>query len=141
MAKIERFEDIIGWQKARELCKTIKSLTKKTEFSKDFKLAGQILDSSGSIMDNIAEGFERGGNKEFIQFLFISKGSCGETKSQLYRALDSGYISNDEFKEAYIQSDEVSRVLEGFIKYLQTTEIKGRKFNNSLKNLIAFLIH
>ncbi len=129
MAKIERFEEIIAWQKARELCKIIKPLTKKNEFLKDFKLSGQILDSSGSVMDNIAEGFERGGNKEFIQHLFISKGSCGETKSQLYRALDSDYISDDEFLTCYNKSEEVAKVIEGFIKYLQTTEIKGRKFN------------
>jgi four helix bundle protein len=129
MAKIERFEDIIARQKARILCKLIKSFTKKTDFSKDFKLSGQMLDSSGSIMDNIAEGFERGGNKEFTQFLFISKGSCGETRSQLYRALDSDYINENEFNEAYNQADEIARLLEGFIKYLQTTEIKGRKFN------------
>ena len=129
MSKIEKFEDIIAWQKARELCKTIKFLTKKELFSRDFKLIDQILDSSGSIMDNIAEGFERGGNKEFVQHLFISKGSCGETKSQLYRALDSDYIYNNEFNETYTKADEVARLLEGFIKYLQSTEIKGRKFN------------
>jgi len=129
MAKIERFEDIIAWQKARILCKIIKSYTKKIEFSKDFKLSGQILDSSGSIMDNIAEGFERGGNREFVQFLFIAKGSCGEVKSQLYRAIDSEYIDLNEFKDAYEQADEIGKILEGLIHYLQDTGLKGRKFN------------
>ena len=129
MAKIERFEDIIAWQKARILCKIIKGYTKKLEFSKDFKLSGQILDSSGSIMDNIAEGFERGGNREFVQFLFIAKGSCGEVKSQLYRAIDSEYIDLNEFKDAYEQADEIGKILEGLIHYLQDTGLKGRKFN------------
>jgi len=86
MSTFQRFEDIIAWQKARELCNVIKSYTRKSEFSRDFKLLGQIEGSSGSAMDNIAEGFERGGNREFIQFLYISKGSAGETRSQLYRA-------------------------------------------------------
>jgi len=93
MSKVERFEDLKVWQLARVLCKEIHELTMKEAFSKDFKLIGQIKSSSGSIMDNIAEGFERDGNKEFIQFLSISKGSCGETRSQLYRAIDNGCIS------------------------------------------------
>lgn len=83
MATFNRFEDILAWQKARVLCKMINDYTLKDLFSRDFKLVSQIKGSSGSAMDNIAEGFERGGNKEFIQFLFISKGSAGETRSQL----------------------------------------------------------
>jgi four helix bundle protein len=101
MSKVERFEDLKVWQLARELCQIIHKLTLKEQFSKDFKLIGQIKGSSGSIMDNIAEGFERDGNKEFIQFLSIAKGSCGETRSQLYRAFDNGYIIQDEFDQAY----------------------------------------
>ena len=89
MRTFQKFEDIIAWQKARLLCKYINSITEKEKFSRDFKLISQIKGSSGSAMDNIAEGFERGGNKEFIQFLFISKGSAGETRSQLCRALDN----------------------------------------------------
>lgn len=89
MATFNKFEDIIAWQKARELCKFIKFYADKDLFARDFKLVSQIRSSSGSAMDNIAEGFERGGNKEFIQFLFIAKGSVGETRSQLYRALDN----------------------------------------------------
>ena len=99
MATFNRFEEIVAWQKARVLCKTINDYTQKGLFSKDFKLISQIKSSSGSAMDNIAEGFERGGNKEFTQFLSISKGSVGETRSQLYRALDNEYISENEFHE------------------------------------------
>jgi four helix bundle protein len=128
MAKIERFEDIKAWQDARELCKLIFSYTCCPEFSKDFRLIGQIRGSSGSIMDNIAEGFEREGNKEFIQFLSFSKGSCGEIKSQLYRALDNGYINSDEFDKAFNLAEEISKLLSGFISYLKTSEKKGSKF-------------
>jgi four helix bundle protein len=90
--KVTRFEDLEIWQDARELCKSIKRITTETPLCRDFKLRDQIRAASGSVMDNIAEGFERGGNKEFIQFLSISKGSCGETRSQGYRAFDYNYI-------------------------------------------------
>jgi four helix bundle protein len=113
---------------ARELCKEIHKLTLKDSFSKDFKLIGQIKGASGSIMDNIAEGFERDGNKEFSQFLSISKGSCGEVRSQLYRAIDNEYISKEEFETAYEKSLEVSKMLKGFIVYLKESELKGNKY-------------
>lgn len=128
MSKVERFEDLKVWQVARELCKGIHKLTVKDSFSKDFKLIGQIKGASGSIMDNIAEGFERDGNKEFSQFLSISKGSCGEVRSQLYRAIDNEYISQEEFETAYEKSLEVSKMLKGFIVYLKESELKGNKF-------------
>jgi len=128
MATIKRFEDILAWQKARVLCKIINGYTLKELFSKDFKLIGQIKSSSGSAMDNISEGFERGGNKEFIQFLFISKGSAGETRSQLYRALDNNYISDNEFKEAYQLAEQVSKLVGGFINHLKSSDIKGTKY-------------
>ena len=128
MSKVERFEDLKVWQLARELCKEIHKLTMKDAFSKDFKLVGQIKGSSGSIMDNIAEGFERDGNKEFIQFLSISKGSCGETRSQLCRAIDNEYITEEEFDVAYEKSAEVSKMLKGFIIYLKDSELKGNKY-------------
>jgi S23 ribosomal protein. len=128
MATIKRFEDINVWKEARELYKLIFTLTCKEQFSHDFRLVGQIRSSSGSIMDNIAEGFEREGNKEFCQFLYISKGSCGELKSQLYRALDSDYIESSEFDCSFSKADEVSKLLSSFIKYLKTSEIKGQKY-------------
>lgn len=128
MSKVERFEDLKVWQVARELCKEIHKLTIKDTFSKDFKLIGQIKGASGSIMDNIAEGFERDGNKEFSQFLSISKGSCGEVRSQLYRAIDNEYISQEEFETAYEKSLVVSKMLKGFIVYLKESELKGNKF-------------
>ena len=128
MATINRFEDIIAWQKARVMCKIIHGFTLKEPFFKDFKLVSQIKGSSGSAMDNIAEGFERGGNKEFIQFLFISKGSAGETRSQLYRALDNGYITEEEFKTAYQLAAEVGKLDSGLINHLNTSEIKGTKY-------------
>lgn len=128
MATFNRFEDIIAWQKARELCKLIKVYTDYDAFSKDFKLVSQIKGSSGSSMDNIAEGFERGGNKEFIQFLFISKGSAGEVRSQLYRALDNEYINQEEFQKAYDLADEVGKLDRGLISHLKESELKGNKY-------------
>lgn len=128
MSKVERFEDLKIWQLARELCQIIHKLTIKDLFSKDFKLVGQINGSSGSIMDNIAEGFERDGNKEFVQFLTFSKGSCGETRSQLYRALDYQYITQDEFDAAYKMTLEESKMLKSFIQYLKDSELKGNRF-------------
>lgn len=128
MATFSRFEDIIAWQKARFLCKLINGFTQKEKFSKDFKLISQIKSSSGSAMDNIAEGFERDGNKEFSQFLSISKGSAGETRSQLYRAFDNGYISDEEFKTAYELADEVGKLNGSIINHLKSSELKGNKF-------------
>ena len=128
MSKVERFEDLKIWQLARELCQMIHKLTIKDQFTRDFKLVGQINGSSGSIMDNIAEGFERDGNKEFIQFLTFSKDSCGETRSQLYRALDYQYITQDEFDSAYKMTLEENKMLKSFIQYLKDSELKGNRF-------------
>jgi len=93
MSKIEKFEQIISWQEARKLNKTIGDLIVGGRFKHSYRLINQIEGSGGSVMDNIAEGFERGGNKDFIQFLYVAKGSCGELRSQLYRALDRNYIN------------------------------------------------
>ncbi|MCW0482609.1 four helix bundle protein [Gaoshiqia sediminis] len=128
MSKVQRFEDLKVWQSSRVLCKMIHGFTLNPEFCKDFKLISQIKSSSGSVMDNIAEGYERDGNKEFIQFLSISKGSCGECRSQLYRALDNGYISEAEFKKASEMAIEISKMLSGFMDYLHESELKGKKF-------------
>ena len=128
MSKIERFEDMKVWQLAREFCQLIHKLTLKDAFVKDIKLIGQIKGATGSVMDNIAEGFERDGNNEFIQFLSIAKGSSGEVRSQLYRAIDNEYISQEEFETTYEKSIECSKMLKGFIIYLKDSELKGTKF-------------
>ncbi len=128
MATIRKFEDLEVWIKARALCQVIFGLYQKETFSKDFELKHQISKSAGSTMDNIAEGFERGGNREFIQFLGYSKSSVGEVRSQLYRAMDRGHISKAEFEESYSQADEIGKMVNGLIKYLQKTDIKGQKF-------------
>ena len=97
MAKIEKFEDLQVWQLAREICHDLWTLFETTSLGKDYELKNQMSRSAGSIMDNIAEGFERNGTREFIQFLSISKGSCGELKSQLYRTLDRKHITQEQF--------------------------------------------
>ena len=100
-----------AWKRARILCRKIHKLTHREPFSRDFKFKSQIEDSSGSIMDNIAEGFERGGNKEFTNFSIIEKGSSGEIKSQLYRALDKDNISPEEFNDCYKDADDIAGML------------------------------
>jgi four helix bundle protein len=127
--KIERFEDMEIWKEARELCRYVFDLTSKDLFSRDFKLRDQIRASSGSIMDNIAEGFERGGNKEFMQFLYISKGSCGETRSQSYRAFDQEYISQQQLDELITRTLTQSSKIANLIKYLKDSELKGAKYH------------
>jgi four helix bundle protein len=128
MATIKRFEEIIAWQKARDLNKLIGSYIDSGKFKTNFRLINQIEGSAGSIMDNIAEGFERSGNREFLQFLYISKGSCGEFRSQLYRALDRAYISGKEFTVLYDQSKEIIIMLQKLIDYLETSNFKGTKY-------------
>ncbi len=97
--KVSQFEDLEIWQIARELYKFVFQITSREPFVKDFKFRDQMRSSAGSAQDNISEGFDRGGNKEFFQFLSISKGSCGELRSQSYRAFDSEYITDKEFKD------------------------------------------
>ncbi|WP_423128783.1 four helix bundle protein [Gaoshiqia sp. Z1-71] len=128
MATIQRFKDLEVWQLARETCRDVFKLTRKEPFSRDFALVDQIKRSSGSAMDNIAEGYERDGNKEFNNFLTISKGSIGETRSQLYRALDFNYIEKAEFEALYQKCLTLSRQLQKFADYLRNSPIKGRKF-------------
>lgn len=104
MATVKQFEDLEIWKLARILCNDINKIASSTELRNDYKLYGQIDGSSGSVMDNIAEGFERNGNREFIQFLSIAKASCGETRSQLYRGLDRNYINKNKFDNLYEQT-------------------------------------
>ncbi|MGZ3861894.1 MAG: four helix bundle protein [Bacteroidia bacterium] len=131
MATIENFEDLIAWQKARALDKEVFSVIMGSPIAKDFPLRDQMLRSSGSIMDNVAEGFERSGKREFIQFLAIAKGSCGELRSQFYRAHDRQYITSDTFETFKASSEEVSKIINGLITYLNKSEIKGSKFKEA----------
>ncbi len=126
--KIINFEDLDVWKKSRKLVNEIYSLTKKQRFSKDFGLVDQIRRSGVSVMSNIAEGFERGSNTEFIRFLYIAKASCGETRSHLFIAFDQGYLSEEELENAKSFAKSVSRMIGGFIGYLRGSKMKGEKF-------------
>jgi len=128
MAKITRFENLTSWQKARELNRLIYQVSKGGNFAKDFGLRDQMRRASVSVRSNIAEGFERGGDKEFIQFLSHAKGSCGEVRCQLYAALDENYLSEPEFNQLQERSLEVSRLLSGFMTYSRDSELRGNKF-------------
>lgn len=125
---IKRFEDLEIWKEARELCKIIQEFTSTVPFNGDFKLRDQIKASSGSVMDNIAEGFDRGGNKEFIQFLSISKGSTGEARSQSYRAFDCKYITENQLEELLKKTDSLSRKIFSLMEHLKNSDIKGTKY-------------
>lgn len=128
MATITVFEDITAWQKARKLSHEIYEATQHGTFARDFALRDQINRSTGSIMDNIAEGFERGSQFEFVQMLSYSKGSAGETRSQLYRALDRRHIDSESFERWKLDTVDIGKLVAGFMTYLNQTEIRGEKF-------------
>lgn len=130
MATVQKFEDLEVWQKARVFARQIFELSNSGLFAKHFELKNQINRSSGSIMDNIAEGFERGGKAEFINFLTIAKGSCAETRSQLYRSFDRNYLSAETSKSFLQQAEEIGRMIGGLINYLNKSGLKGRKFKD-----------
>jgi four helix bundle protein len=130
MATFSSFTEITAWQKARELSKAIFKLYSTGSFAKDFALKDQINRSVGSIMDNIAEGFERGGRNEFVNFLTYSKGSAGETLSQLFRAFDRDYISEQEFERLKSITEEIGKMLTGLIGYLNKSNVAGFKFKD-----------
>jgi four helix bundle protein len=119
MVKIERFEDLQSWQKARQLVNSIYEFTGHSEFSRDFRLRDQIRDAAGSVMHNIAEGFDAGSNPEFIRFLKMARRSASEVQSQLYLALDRSYIKDEELKSAYNLATESKRLINGMIGYLR----------------------
>ena len=118
MAKIERFEELQSWQKARQLTNLIYDLTEHTKFSRDFRLSGQIQDAFGSVMHNIAEGFDAGTNPELVRFFKIARQSASEVQSELYLALDRNYINQEELTEAYNLATETKRLINGMIGYL-----------------------
>ncbi len=128
MAKIERFEEIKAWGLAKDLVAAIYRLSGEGRFSQDFGLRDQIRKASVSVMSNIAEGFERGSKKEFVRFLRIAKGSSGEVRSQLYVALELGYVNPVEFGRLKTKTEDVSKTLSGFINYLVQ-----KKEENSIK--------
>ncbi|RYY65745.1 MAG: four helix bundle protein [Chitinophagaceae bacterium] len=128
MSTIQKFEEIVSWQEARILNQEMGKLIDTERFSKNFRLIAQIEGSAGSIMENIAEGFERGGNKEFLQFLYIAKGSCGELRSQLYRALDRNYIDEMEFEKYSTHTKKINFLIQKLIAYLSSSPIKGVKY-------------
>ncbi len=128
MGTVRDFEDLAIFQKARELSKRVYDITKKEDFKRDFRFVAQIHASAGSIMDNIAEGFERSGNKEFVNFLFIAKGSCGEVRSQLIRANDVGYLTPKEYDELYAECRKLSAGIMIFIKELKASDLTGAKY-------------
>jgi len=130
MATFTRLEEINAWVKARELNGLIYKLINEGTFAKDFSLRNQINRSSGSVMDNIAEGFERGGKNEFVNFLGIARGSLGEVKSQLFRAFDRKHITEQAFKTTFAITEETGRLITGLITYLNQSDIRGMKYKD-----------
>ena len=128
MAKITRFEEIESWKRARMLTNEIYTITSSGMFSKDFALRDQIRRAAISILSNIAEGFERGGDNEFLQFLSVAKGSCGEARAQLYVALDQAYISTAQFDALSKSANDVSQLISGLMKYLRQSNLRGSKY-------------
>lgn len=128
MATIKYFEDLEIWQEARKLSKEIIKISEETDLKNDYKFKNQIKDSSGSVMDNIAEGFERNGNTEFRQFLSVAKGSAGETRSQLYRVFDNNYIDENRLIELTDKYKILSSKIHNFMIYLNNNDFKGTKF-------------
>jgi four helix bundle protein len=137
MMKIEGFEDLVVWRSVRDLANRAYALTRKGEFSEDRALMYQIRKAVISAMSNIAEGFERGSNKEFVQFLFISKGSCGEVRTQLAVAFDQEYIDKSEYEETCNLARRTSGTIGRLIKYLAGSQMKGSKAKMQLDRQMA----
>ena len=130
MSAVKDFEELAIFQKARELSKKIYPVTNRDGFKSDYRFVQQIRAAAGSIMDNIAEGFERTGNKEFLNFLYIAKGSCGEVRSQLIRANDVGYLTSEEYEELYSECRKLSAGIMNFIKEIKASDLTGAKFKD-----------
>jgi four helix bundle protein len=129
--QIKNFEDLEIWKKSSRLTREVYDLSKEAKFFKDFGLGDQMRRAAVSIMSNIAEGFERSGNQEFSQFLYVAKGSCGEVRSQLYVAVDQGYISANESEGLLISFKRLSSMIGRLINYLKGSGMKGAKYNSS----------
>lgn len=132
MATVNRLEDLKAWQKARLLSSSIHQTTRDKVFQDDYDLKRQVRRSGGSVMDNIAEGFGRGNRGEFVQFLSIARGSLTEVKSQLYRSLDNQYVTQSAFDNLYTQADEVGRIIDGLLLYLNNSDNKGRRYSKGI---------
>lgn len=128
MKTIAKFEDIEAWQRGRALTKRIYQVSSQKDFARDFGLRDQIRRAAVSVMSNIAEGYERDGNKEFLQFLSLAKGSVGEVKAQLYVALDTGFISQQEFHEIYELATQTGQLVGGFMRYIVQSDLRGAKY-------------
>jgi four helix bundle protein len=128
---VKNFEELEIWKEARRLTQVIYQLTKTDKFSRDFSLRDQIRRATVSIMSNIAEGFERGGNQEFLQFLYVAKSSCGEVRSQLYVGLDQGYIISSDAEKSIVAFRRLSGMIGNMISYLKRSGMKGEEFNSS----------
>ena len=131
MAAFKRFEDIVVWQLGRQLVKMVYSLTRKGAFAKDYGLKDQIQRAAVSVPSNIAEGFERDGNKEFAKFLYIAKGSVGEVRSQMYNAADLGYVTDEERISVQDAALRISSGIQSLIRSLMSTSRQGRRYDSS----------
>ena len=130
MATYSSFDQLPIWQEARRLCKKVNDLVMKSDACKDFRFRDQIRSAAGSVMDNIAEGFERSGNREFIQSLSIAKGETGETRSQLYRGIDFSYFGEPETNVIIEEYNVLAGNIASFMDYLEQSPFKGYKFKN-----------
>lgn len=128
MEKIKKFEDIESWKSARKLTNEIYKATSVGDFVRDFGLKDQIRRASVSILSNIAEGFERGNDKEFANFLAIAKASTGEVRAQLYVALDQGYLATNTFEQLSSLAIEIGELLSGFMRYLSQSTLQGNRY-------------
>ena len=130
MATVQKFEELGIWQLTFKIYKKVSPITLRLRKAHEFRFADQMKSAAGSAMDNIAEGFERNSRLEFVNSLGVSKGELGELKSQLYRCLSDGYISQEEFTELVIDIESGASQIAGFIKYLNESDTKGLKFKN-----------
>lgn len=129
---VKDFENLVVWKKARELNKALYPITRRGEMRFDTRFVQQIRAAAGSVMDNIAEGYERNGNKEFINFLFIAKGSCGEFRSQIVRAFDAEYLTKEEYDYFYSESRKLSAFIMKLIQDIKNSDMQGPKYKTPL---------